>query len=240
MGSLRRARSARFAAWGERLWRRPFALRGDRAGGAAGTGASGHSARAPRCPRSRWCPLQIRRGSGTTRCSGRSDRAHGAAADRRPERAGLDRDRDREDGSRHRAGAAADARTRWRGADHGGSQAGPLESGRRRDDRPSPRRAPWQRAGRRRGDGESRPPGSAGGEDAARHRGGARARLPAAAVRASGAADRRGRRRRQPARDRGRLRSRQVDLPGRALRSPARLPAAGLPRRVGRRCSSSR
>ena len=59
------------------------------------------------------------------------------------------------------------------------------------------------------------------------------ARVPAAADRAAGAADRRRRRAHQPARDRRRVRRRQVGLPGRRSALAARLPAAGVPRRVG-------
>ena len=60
-------------------------------------------------------------------------------------------------------------------------------------------------------------------------------RLPAAARRAAGADHRRGRRPDQPAGHRRRLRRRPADLPGRPRQRPARLRAAGLPRRLGAR-----
>ena len=96
-------------------------------------------------------------------------------------------------------------------------------------------RAALPRGGARRrpGGGEPRPRGGAVGQDAAGDRRRARPQLPAAGGRAAGAADRRARRRHEPAGDRGRLRRREVDLPGRRRALGARLRAAGLPGRVG-------
>ena len=70
-------------------------------------------------------------------------------------------------------------------------------------------------------------------EDPPGHRGRHGTRLPAPAGRLPGAPGGGDRRARQPALDRRRLRRRQADLPGRQPRRPARLRIAGLPRRLG-------
>ena len=74
-------------------------------------------------------------------------------------------------------------------------------------------------ADRRRRRGEPRPPGRPVGQDTAGDRRRPRARVPAAADRAAGAAARRRRRAHQPARDRRRVRRREMDLPGRRAHS---------------------
>ncbi len=88
---------------------------------------------------------------------------------------------------------------------------------------------------RRRGRRKSRPAEPALRQDGPCDRGGACPRVPAVAVRPAGPAARRRGRSDEPARDRGRVWGVQVDLPGRSPALPARVPAAGLPRRVGPR-----
>ena len=92
---------------------------------------------------------------------------------------------------------------------------------------------PARHGARRRGRRKPRPAEAALRQDLARDRRGPGPRLPAAAVRAAGAAARRGRRAHQPAGHRSGVRRLQVDLPGRRPALAARLPAPGLPRRLG-------
>ena len=73
-----------------------------------------------------------------------------------------------------RRGADAHADQRRLRADHRDPQAGPVQPGRRPDDRPAPRRAAGRVADRRRGGREPRPPGRAVGQDPARDRRGPR------------------------------------------------------------------
>ena len=80
---------------------------------------------------------------------------------------------------------------------------------------------------------EPRPRDAAVGQDAARHRRRPGPRVPAAAGRAAGADHRRARRADEPAGDRRGVRRRAADLPGGPRQRPARLRAAGLPRRLG-------
>lgn len=92
---------------------------------------------------------------------------------------------------------------------------------------------PRERARRRRRGGEPRPQGTARRVDPAGHRRGAGARLPAAARGAPGPADLPARHAREPALDCRCLRRGPPGLPGRDRGRPAGLRVAGLPRRVG-------
>ena len=131
-------------------------------------------------------------------------------------------------GPGHRPVPAAPAGPRRPGADRGDPRQRSLEPRAGHDDRSPALGASLRHVGRRLGSREPRPRGRAGGQDARGGRGGAGARLPAPAPRVPGARGGRDRRRAQPARDRRRLRDRQVDLPGRPPSRIARLPAAGL------------
>ena len=71
-------RSPRFAAWGERLWRRPVAYGARRAGGARRARRPGHCSSRPRCRRSRSSRRATARASATTRCRRPSDPARPA------------------------------------------------------------------------------------------------------------------------------------------------------------------
>ena len=150
-------RSARFAAWGERLWRRPFAYRdpgpdrrclaarlpGDSAahGDALdqGRAAVGDSSRIGLQPG----PGRLRARRDRGRCSSSRPPARAAGGGRAPQAA-----------IRASPGAAPAAGSRRPGADRRDPQAGSLEPRRRRDDRPPPRRAarraPWSAARSRR------------------------------------------------------------------------------------------
>ena len=119
------------------------------------------------------------------------------------------------------------------GADRGDPHQRSLEPRAGRDDRSPALGASLRHPDRRLGGREPRPRGRAGGQDTRGDRGRPGARLPAAALCIPGARGGRDRRGAQPARDRRRLRDRQVDLPGRPPGRIARLPAAGLPRCLG-------
>ena len=226
-------RSARFAAWGERLWKRPLAY------GAIALAilvalaipvtqlktAMPSIKVVPTSDSSRIGYQQVQAAIGT--------RLHRPAADRRAPRTLATQ---AVQIAQHDPGVAAvmPAQTvRRLRADHRDPQAGPVQPGRRPDDRPPPRSAPIGIADRWRGRREPRPPERAVGQDPARDRRRARARVPAAADRAAGAAARRGRRAHQPARDRRRVRRREAGLPERRPALAARLPAARVPRRLG-------
>ena len=206
-------RSPRFARWGERLWRRPLAVRR--------SAPSRCCSRSPlpvlgaqdrRCRRSRSCPRTTRSRQGYEQVQAavrpRCARARCRSSRRRPRPTHGRRGARGRPG--HRTGDAAAARPRAALAlDPGGPDERSVRPGARRDDRPPPRRRC--------------PPASlVGGAVAENHDLEAAlaaktplvigvvlgARLPAAAGRAAGAADRRARRRHQPARDRRRLRRR--------------------------------
>ena len=187
-------RSARFARWGERLWRRPhlygpaatlllvllaLPIVGLKTGmpsikvvpttdGSRVGYTQVQQAFGPGAPGA----LQIVVPRATPRC-----RLAAAAAR-----------------SRHRPRLARTAGRRRPRARPGDPERRPLEPGRRPHDRPAPRGAAARRTRRRRRGREPRPGAGARREDAARDRRRARARLPAAAPRAPSAADRRARR----------------------------------------------
>ena len=230
-------RSPRFAAWAERLWRRPVRLRRRR--------ASSRSSRSPcRCsglqtgmpsikvvPERRRLarrlhagPAGVRPGRARARC--RSSRRRPTprrsphVARRRP---------------RHRPGHAADARLRRPAAlVQAIPRHDPSDKAVGATDRP-----PARRACRRARWSAGRSPRTT----TSRRRSPSKtplvigvvlgARLPAAARRAAGADHRRRRRAHQPARHRRRVRRRPADLPGRPPRRPARLRVPGLPGRLG-------
>ena len=225
-------RSARFAAWGERLWKRPVAY------GALALAvlvalaipvtqlkiAMPSIKVIPTSDSSRvgYQQVQAAMGPGATApmqivapASQAMRVAHVAAA--RP-------------GDRRAAPNPDEQRPRAR---HRDPQAGSLQPGRRRHDRPPARGAPNRIDGRRCGRGEPRPPDHALGQDPGRDRRRPRPRVPVVADRAAGAAARGRRRAHQPARHRRRVRRRQVDLPGRRAALAAGLPTPGIPRRVG-------
>ena len=116
----------------------------------------------------------------------------------------------------------------------------PSNLGDRAHDRPPPFRTSSRRARRRRSRREPRPRAGTRRHDAARDRRRARARLPAPAGRVAGAPDRGARRPHQPACDRRCLRDRAADLPETAT---AQVCSASSPRASsmpGGRSSSSR
>ena len=206
----------------------PPAPRRARRGAARGTGAPGpgaahgdaHHRRAararerPRRPGAHSARLRARRSLGAAGGGPRGRRARGtrdaATQPRRRPRAPI--------GARRRARAGAGL--------PGGRRAGWAP---RATARPPPRR---DGRGRRRRRG-ARPGGRARGAHPARLRDRARHRLPAAADGGAGAARGSAGRAPEPARDSGRLRRRQADLPGRRRRGLARLRVAGLRRRLG-------
>ncbi len=233
-------RSPRFAAWAERLWRRPVAYGAVGSRIARRARVAGHAAEDRRCRRSRSSPPRTPRASATTRSRPRS-------APARPVRCRSSRARPTptpSHGSRRRDGgiaavlpaqSAVGARAR-----HGDPQPRSLRSGGRPDDRPAASPAAGGRVRRRRGCREPRPRDCAVGQGAARHRRRARARLPAAADRAAGAAGRSSRRGDEPARNRRRLRRREVDLPGRGAASRCSASSRRASSTPGGPCSSSR
>ena len=175
-------RSARFAAWGERLWKRPLAY------GAIALAilvalaipvtqlktAMPSIKVVPTSDSSRigYQQVQAAMGPGSTgplQIVTLREPGHPGRPDR-PARSG-------------RRGGDAGADVRRLRADHGDPQAGPVQPGRRPDDRPPPRRAPVRFVDRWRGRREPRPPERAVGQDPARDRRRPRARVPAAADR---------------------------------------------------------
>ena len=227
-------RSARFAAWGERLWRRPLAVRHRRAGGPA-------PARAAR-------PRPEDRHAVDQGGAGRRPLAPGL----QPGAVGVRPGRHRPAAARHAAAARRNRSAAVAQRDPGIAQVMPAQTGSgglaliQAVPKQDPSNgavghtidrlrigAATRHARRRRRGREPRPRAGAGGQDPARDRRGARARLPAPAGGAPGAADRGGRRAHQPARHRRGLRRRPPDLPGRRPPLAARLRAAGLPRRLG-------
>ena len=229
-------RSPRFAAWGERLWRHPWRYGIPALVGAARARLPGDAAEdldaldqgraRPATPRAsattrsrpRWAPApRARCSSSRPRPTGGDGRARSPEAD-----PGIAQVMPAQPG-----GGGPRAR-------HGHPAPGPLQPRGRSDHRSAPRTS-------------CRPGTVLGGavaenhdlqkpalrQDLARDRRRAGARVPAAAVRAAGAAARRGRRAHQPARHRSRVRRREVDLPGRRPALAARLPAPGIPGRVG-------
>ena len=123
-------RSPRFAAWGERLWKRPLAY-----GVVAVVALVALRSRCfdltPACRRSRSSPRTTARASATPRSRRRSATAPPArsrSSRRRPRRA---RRRSRQGRPRRGAGHAADARPRRHRDAPGRPQAGPVRRGRR-------------------------------------------------------------------------------------------------------------
>ena len=223
-------RSARFARWGERLWRHPHVY------GPAATlilvllalPIFGLKTGMPsiKVVPSRLLARRLHAGAASLRCR----RPRRAPARRAARRRAVSLLASRDPGIARVTPAAAGSRRPGPGP--GDSRADPSNAAvgdtidRLRGALP-PR--PCRRGGRR----EPRSRAGARGEDAARDRGRARARLPAPARRPPGPVDRRPRRPHEPARDRGGLWRRAADLPGRPRRRAARLRVAGLSRRLG-------
>ena len=151
-------RSARFAAWGDRLWNKPRPLRRRRRRDPRRARAPGHATEdrdAIDQGRPHGRRVLHRLPPGPARIRARLDRP---APDRGPGR------------ERHRSRTDREARPGDRGADAdpdiGGytlltaiPKTGPLKPGGRSDDRPAPSKPARRVADRRRGRGEPRPPG---------------------------------------------------------------------------------
>ena len=211
-------RSPRFAAWAERLWRRPLvygalalALLVALALPVLRLKTAMPSIKV--VPDERLLPRRLRRSSRP-----RSGRARRPAADRRRRRAAaaVGHRLERDPGI---AGSRPPRPTASLRAPHGDPDAGSLRPGGRADDRPAARAAPRRHAGRRRRRREPRPGRRAVDEDAARDRRRAGARLRAAAGGAPGAADRSRRRADEPARHRRGLRRGKLIFQDGALHS---------------------
>ena len=225
-------RSARFAAWGERLWRQPvrhgvvaLAILAGLAIPITQLKTSMPSIKVvPTSDSSRigYQQVQAAFGPGST--------GPLQIVTPSPQQGAVTAIAQRDAGIR---GAAPDTDQRRLRADHRDPQAGPVQPGRRRHDQPPARRAPDRDRDRRRGRREPRPAGGAERQDATGDRRRSRPRVPALADRAPSATAGGSRCTDQPARDRRRIWRRQMDLPGRRAPLAARLPIPRVPRRLG-------
>ena len=235
-------RSARFAAWGERLWRRPVAF-----GAAAAVVllvlaapvVGLHTAMpsikvlpTDSSARVGYDTVQAQFGPGapgTLQVVADADQAD--QTDRRPEG---------RHGHRRRHAGPAGRRRQRAGPGLRRPDRRPLRPRPRHHRRPAPRRPALLRAGRRRSRGEPRPQGPARRlHPAGDHRRTA-ARLPPAPHRPPGAAHRLPRHPGQPALDRRRLRRGPPGLPGRLGRRASSASSPKASSTPGRRSSSSR
>ena len=233
-------RSPRFAAWAERLWRRPLAYGAVAVGlllalavpvFSLDTGMPSIKV-VPKGDSSRQGYQQVQAAFGAGAPGALQLVAPPGQAARVAAVAGRDPGIAPRD-----AGAAGLGRAR---PDPGRPAPGPVQQGRRRDGRPAALRPPPGHPRRRCGRREPRPRAAPGGQDAAGDRRRPGARLPAAARRAPGADHRRRRRGDEPARHRRRVRRRPADLPatGTWLRCSASSRRASWT--PGDPCSSSR